>query len=60
MSERQRYCVECIAFDPIHQCCRTRIDEQNTYLAREPISLACKEFGTPALPQFLAALGGQS
>lgn len=59
MTDRQRYCGECIAFDPIHQCCRTRIDEQNTYLAQESTSKACRDFGTPALPQFLAAPGEQ-
>ena len=53
MTDRQRYCGECITFDPIHQCCRTRIDETNTYLAKASASAACADFGTPTLPAFL-------
>lgn len=49
-------CKNCIYFNRLHQCCGIRLEAESdltSYLHREPISEACRDFNIPDLPEFI-------
>ena len=57
VTQHQMTCKACIHFSVTHQCCLTRVDESNSYLAMTETSPACQDFERVNLLPFLKTGG---